>query len=132
MPARKAADGIEIERPIPLTTEVVGHGDRSSTVVVPRSRTKGLERAMNVVIASIALVVASPVMVLFALLVKLTSPGPIFYSQPRVGIDRRRSPREPGDYDRRARDLGGLPFMIYKFRTMHVGAEPGNREGHRL
>jgi len=82
---------------------------------------------MNVVIASIALVVASPVMVLFALLVKLTSPGPIFYSQPRVGIDRRRSPREPGDYDRRARDLGGLPFMIYKFRTMHVGAEPGNR-----
>ena len=77
---------------------------------------------MNVGIASIGLALASPVMVLFAVLVKLTSPGPIFYSQARVGINRRRA----GDqhfYDRRTRDLGGQPFMIYKFRTMRVDAE---------
>jgi lipopolysaccharide/colanic/teichoic acid biosynthesis glycosyltransferase len=84
-----------------------------------------IDRAMNVIIASIALVLASPIMLVFAVLVKLTSRGPIFYSQPRVGIDRRRSSEELKIYDRRTRDLGGAPFMIYKFRTMCVGAEPG-------
>jgi len=81
---------------------------------------------MNVIIASIALVLVSPVMLVVAVLVKLTSPGPIFYSQPRVGIDRRRSSGGSNIYDRRNRDLGGAPFMIYKFRTMCIRAEPGN------
>ena len=81
---------------------------------------------MNITIASVGLLLASPVMVVFAILVKLTSPGPIFYTQPRVGIDRRRSSTPPGAYDRRTRDLGGLPFLIYKFRTMRVGAEAGH------
>jgi lipopolysaccharide/colanic/teichoic acid biosynthesis glycosyltransferase len=63
-------------------------------------------------------------MLIFALLIKLTSPGPIFYSQPRVGLDRRRRLAGSKTYDRRSRDLGGLPFIIYKFRTMRVGAEP--------
>jgi len=80
---------------------------------------------MNLVIASVALVLVSPVMLVIAALVKLTSRGPIFYSQPRVGIDRRRLSGEPDSYDRRTRDIGGAPFMIYKFRTMSVGAEPG-------
>lgn len=62
-------------------------------------------------------------MIIFAALIKLTSPGPIFYSQARVGLDRRRGREDQNNYDRRAQDLGGLPFMIYKFRTMHVGAE---------
>lgn len=81
---------------------------------------------MNIVIALIALVLISPVMLVFAVLVKLTSPGPIFYSQPRVGIDRRRSLVGSKTYDPRTSDLGGLPFMIYKFRTMYVGAELRN------
>jgi lipopolysaccharide/colanic/teichoic acid biosynthesis glycosyltransferase len=66
-------------------------------------------------------------MLVFAVLVKLTSPGPIFYTQPRIGIDRRRSSDGSRMYDRRTRDLGGLPFMIYKFRTMYVGAETRHR-----
>jgi lipopolysaccharide/colanic/teichoic acid biosynthesis glycosyltransferase len=61
-------------------------------------------------------------MVGFAILVKLTSPGPIFYAQARVGLDRRRS-GATGTYDRRTRDLGGAAFMILKFRTMRVDAE---------
>jgi lipopolysaccharide/colanic/teichoic acid biosynthesis glycosyltransferase len=77
---------------------------------------------MNVALASIALVLAAPVMLVFAVLVKLTSPGPIFYTQARVGLDRRRA-RTTRDYDRRTRDLGGKPFMILKFRTMRTGAE---------
>ena len=77
---------------------------------------------MNVMIASVALFLAAPVMLLAAALVRLTSPGPIFYSQARVGIDRRR--RATAEvYDRRTRDLGGRPFMIYKFRTMRADAE---------
>ncbi|HYU53325.1 MAG TPA: sugar transferase, partial [Gemmatimonadaceae bacterium] len=74
-------------------------------------------------IASVALIVVSPVIILFAVLVKLTSPGPIFYSQARVGLDRRRKSTRKDTYDRRARDVGGSPFMIYKFRTMRVDAE---------
>lgn len=77
---------------------------------------------MNVAIASFALIIVSPVMMLFAALVKLTSPGPIFYSQARVGLDRRRAVTR-NMYDRRTRDIGGRPFMIYKFRTMCVDAE---------
>ena len=77
---------------------------------------------MNITLASIGLVLAAPIMLVFAVLVKLTSPGPIFYAQARVGLDRRRS-RATGPYDRRTRDLGGRPFMILKFRTMRIGAE---------
>lgn len=114
---------IERERPIPLTSEEVRLAPANSPDVEPRSRSKRLDRVMNITIASLALVLASPVMLLFAVVVKLTSQGPIFYSQPRVGIDRRRSSSGSKTYDRRTRDLGGLPFMIYKFRTMYIGAE---------
>lgn len=90
-----------------------------------RARTKSerMARAVNVVIAAIGLIVASPVLLVFAIIVKLTSPGPILYAQARVGFDRRRGSRAAGQYDRRARDLGGRPFMILKFRTMQVDAE---------
>jgi lipopolysaccharide/colanic/teichoic acid biosynthesis glycosyltransferase len=82
---------------------------------------------MNVTIALLTLILISPVMVVFAVLVKLSSPGPIFYSQPRVGIDRRRTAARSKPSDPRTADLGGLPFMIYKFRTMYVRAEQRNR-----
>jgi lipopolysaccharide/colanic/teichoic acid biosynthesis glycosyltransferase len=78
---------------------------------------------MNVGIAAIGLILAAPIMLVFALLVRLTSRGPIFYTQARVGLDRRRGIVEPSDYDRRTRDLGGRPFLILKFRTMRIGAE---------
>jgi exopolysaccharide biosynthesis polyprenyl glycosylphosphotransferase len=63
-----------------------------------------LKRAMDLVIASTVLLVALPVMAVVAVLVMATSPGPILYSQERIGRSGRR-------------------FRIRKFRTMVQDAE---------
>ncbi len=83
-------------------------------------------RAINVAAAGTLLVLASPLMILIALLVKATSPGPVIFTQLRVGLDRREREREwhavvdgPGR-SRRKVDYGGSLFRIYKFRTMLV------------
>ena len=98
--------------------------DEDRSGVLPRPRSERLCRAMNVALAAAALLVLSPVMLLVAVAVRLSSPGPVIYMQTRVGLDRRR--RRPGtahDFDRRTFNLGGQPFRIYKFRTMRVDAE---------
>jgi len=77
---------------------------------------------INFVIALTALTLLAPLMLLIALAIKLTSKGPIIYSQPRVGLDRRRDVTSLSNY-RRVQDLGGMPFRIYKFRTMTADAE---------
>lgn len=79
------------------------------------------QRALNVLVALVALVVLAPLMLMLAAVVKLTSPGPVFYTQTRVGVDRRR--KGGGNFRRRV-DYGGRLFTIYKFRTMYV-AQPG-------
>jgi len=75
-------------------------------------------RRLNVVVALMGIIITAPFMLLVALLVRLDSPGPAIYKQPRVGLDRR-SRRVPGPADsRRRQDIGGRVFTIYKFRTM--------------
>jgi lipopolysaccharide/colanic/teichoic acid biosynthesis glycosyltransferase len=59
---------------------------------------------MDIVVAMVALVIAWPVFVIAALIVKMSSPGPIFYRGVRSG-------------------LNGVPFRILKFRTMVENAE---------
>jgi len=79
-------------------------------------------RALNVAIAALGLILAAPLMLLIALLIKLTSPGPVIYTQLRVGLDRRNgSSAYPGS--RRRVDHGGRLFRIYKFRTMRVDSD---------
>jgi Undecaprenyl-phosphate glucose phosphotransferase len=63
-----------------------------------------VKRAMDIVLSLVALVVLSPVMLLIAALIKLTSPGPVFYRQERCG-------------------LNGKSFFMLKFRSMRVDAE---------
>ena len=113
--ATPAADGRLISR----------SGDRALPVLEsfePRSRSERVTRAFNVIVATLMLVMAFPVMVMAALAVRLSSKGPIFYMQERVGLDRRWN-RTRAISDRRRENLGGAPFTIYKFRSMRVDAE---------
>ena len=63
-----------------------------------------IKRAFDIVASALGLILLSPLFALIALQVKLSSRGPVFYSQERIG-------------------LYGLPFHIYKFRTMVTDAE---------
>ena len=116
----------EISRVIPLTREPSRPAQKREVAGQPRHRWDKLERGVNILFATLGLILAAPIILVCAILVKLSSPGPIFYSQARVGLDRRKSGTPPNAYDRRARDLGGSPFMIFKFRTMRIGAEKPN------
>jgi Undecaprenyl-phosphate glucose phosphotransferase len=68
------------------------------------------KRAVDIVLAIFLLVITAPVMLVIALAIRLTSPGPVFFVQDRVG-------------------LNGKVFRMYKFRTMRVvlGAESDTR-----
>jgi lipopolysaccharide/colanic/teichoic acid biosynthesis glycosyltransferase len=80
------------------------------------TRAEGFRRLLNVIVAAVALVLLAPLMLFIAVLVKLSSSGPVFYTQWRVGVDRRRACTSMNA--RRHVDHGGRPFKIYKFRTM--------------
>jgi exopolysaccharide biosynthesis polyprenyl glycosylphosphotransferase len=62
------------------------------------------KRAIDVVVSSIALLLLSPVLFAIAIAIRLTSTGPVFFKQERLGLGKRH-------------------FAIYKFRTMVVDAE---------
>ncbi|MFL5402222.1 MAG: sugar transferase, partial [Gemmatimonadales bacterium] len=85
-------------------------------------RSGGATEAINCLLSLAALVLSFPVLVIIALLIWLTSRGPVLYTQVRVGLDRRQPIRGAQNH-RRERDLGGRPFTIYKFRTMWLDAE---------
>lgn len=111
-------------RYVRLTPEGV---EASRTVRPPIRRIGRFEELalslVNKVVAVIALVLLSPLMLVVAVLIRLDSPGPILYRQVRVGLDRRGREEEAETFGRRVSDIGGKPFEILKFRTMHQDAE---------
>ena len=112
---------------------VTGQPATEAAVTLPMtarrlSRDERIIRGFNVLVASLLLVVSLPVWALIAIAVKLTSRGPVFYHQRRVGRDTRSRTDRRRDAARsftskRQCDLGGKPFVIIKFRTMCVEAE---------
>jgi exopolysaccharide biosynthesis polyprenyl glycosylphosphotransferase len=75
-----------------------------SSELGPRRRSLFLHTIYSVLIALAVTVLFSPIMLVAAVLVKLTSRGPVFHRQVRVG-------------------LNDAPFTLYKFRSMYVDAE---------
>jgi lipopolysaccharide/colanic/teichoic acid biosynthesis glycosyltransferase len=67
------------------------------------------KRTMDIILAAAALILGTPVLLLTALIVKITSPGPIIFSQVRVG-------------------KYGRHFKFYKFRSMYIDAEARKAE----
>ena len=71
-----------------------------------------VKRVLDLLLSLTAIVVLSPLMLVLALIIRTTSPGPVFFRQKRVG-------------------MGKTHFMIYKFRTMRIDA-PKDRPTHLL
>ncbi len=82
---------------------------------------------LNLCVAAIGLALTAPLLLASAIAIKLTSGGPVFYRQFRVGLDRRNGGR-PAAACRRQKDFGGKPFRILKLRTMYVDWEPIDAE----
>jgi lipopolysaccharide/colanic/teichoic acid biosynthesis glycosyltransferase len=65
---------------------------------------QNIKRLIDVVVSLTSLILLSPILLITAIRVKLSSPGSVFYSQERIG-------------------LKGKPFYIHKFRSMFINAE---------
>lgn len=90
--------------PEPNTLALLGSGLLTMTIAFLRRTYSLTKRAIDIGGSVMALVIFSPILLLTALLIKLTSKGPVMFTQTRVGKD-------------------GKHFEIYKFRTMKVDAE---------
>lgn len=69
-----------------------------------RKRFREFKRYFDVTVSIVGLILASPIVALTAIFIRIVSPGPAFFKQSRVG-------------------LGGKIFNIYKLRTMRIDAE---------
>lgn len=69
-----------------------------------------LKRAVDIVGAAVALILFSPIMLITAIGVKMSSPGPVLFKQERIGLHNR-------------------PFMMYKFRSMAMQTEADEAKG---
>ena len=92
------------------TNDTLSVGDVAGIPVVTlrriglRAWSRVVKRAVDLVVSSVMLAALSPLMAVLGMLIKLDSPGPVFFVQERVGYD-------------------GEPFNLLKFRSMPVDAE---------
>ncbi|MGD2127021.1 MAG: sugar transferase, partial [Desulfobacteraceae bacterium] len=99
--ARSNIDRFENE---PMVTIVTGHMGHWSTVA---------KRTVDVAISLVLLIIFLPLFALIAIAIKATSPGPVFFAQERMGLNKRR-------------------FRMFKFRTMVQDAEQKMMELEKL
>jgi len=96
------AQSIEVREPWPNVDQSEPNNDRR-IVSRPHVVGRASKRAVDIVMATTALVLLSPLMLIVALIVKLSDRGPVFYSHTRIGY-------------------GGAAFGCLKFRTMKTDA----------
>lgn len=71
------------------------------------------KRLYDLVVSLFSLAILSPIIIFIAILTKLSSRGPVMFTQKRAG-------------------LFGKPFLMYKFRTMYVGADKDQKKYQKL
>jgi lipopolysaccharide/colanic/teichoic acid biosynthesis glycosyltransferase len=89
------------------------------------------KRTIDIIGSLSGLILTSPFYLILPILIKLDSPGPVFYRQDRIGHNRRQGDRRISGgsslgrdrRDRRRQNLKGKPFKVIKFRTMVPDAE---------
>ncbi|HFI2692806.1 TPA: sugar transferase [Streptococcus suis] len=97
----------DVENTIVINAQLINISDESMIQVSPYYLSVGqafVKRAMDFLIASVLVFLSSPIFILTAILIKLESPGPIFYRQDRI-------------------TKGNRVFSILKFRSMRKDAE---------
>jgi len=71
-----------------------------------------IKRSLDIILSLVGIIIAAPLFFIIAIGIKLSSPGPIFFKQQRMGVN-------------------GRHFTLYKFRTMRVGADIKKKELER-
>jgi lipopolysaccharide/colanic/teichoic acid biosynthesis glycosyltransferase len=84
----------------PTEQLIYGAGDVSTTGPAYRIT----KRFLDAVLSAAGIIALLPLMTVVAILIKLTSPGPVFFRQTRIGRN-------------------GIPFTFFKFRSMEIGSE---------
>jgi exopolysaccharide biosynthesis polyprenyl glycosylphosphotransferase len=104
VPFALPAYSFRLERAQPALPSAVSDGYLHYLPHAPRPYQRSLKRLFDIFAATVALVLLSPLLLAVAAIIKLTSKGPIFFRQQRVG-------------------LHGRPFHMFKFRSMVANAE---------
>jgi exopolysaccharide biosynthesis polyprenyl glycosylphosphotransferase len=104
VPFALPAYSFRLERARPAVPSAVPDGYLHYLTHAPRPYQRSLKRLFDIFASATALVVLSPLLVAVAIIIKLTSKGPVFFKQERVG-------------------LHGRPFHMFKFRSMVQNAE---------
>jgi lipopolysaccharide/colanic/teichoic acid biosynthesis glycosyltransferase len=103
--AKKSAAPVQWRRPVaPSPEQPTDTREVRDLAPYFEERLPFYRRAVDVLVAGTALTLLSPVLLAGAVMVKVTSPGPIIFAQPRAG-------------------RGGRPFQFYKLRSMYQDAE---------
>jgi exopolysaccharide biosynthesis polyprenyl glycosylphosphotransferase len=85
-------------------TELDGMPLLTFKTTVPSEWELFIKRVIDIVISGLSILIFSPFLLIFSVIIKLSSRGPIFFKQKRIGLNGRR-------------------FILYKFRTMYVGTQ---------